>query len=206
MRSAAKKFASDWKGHGDEKQETQSFWISLLENVYGLDDPVKHIAFELPVKLDHVNFIDALIPNTHVLIEQKGSDVDIHKGYKQSDGAVLTPFQQARRYAAYLSHDQNPRWIVVCNFIEFEIHDMNRPNDAPELVMLSNLEKEYKRLQFLVDKENDHIKQEMEVSIQAGDLVDRAVMQAYGFPIKDFTEADCMAELMKMYQNLVTNK
>ena len=32
---------------------------------------------------------------------------------------------------------------------------------------------------------------------------DRAVMKAYGFPIKDFTEEDCVAELMKMYQKLV---
>ena len=27
-------------------------------------------------------------------------------------------------------------------------------------------------------------------------------MEAYGFPIKDFTESDCVAELMKMYQAL----
>ena len=33
---------------------------------------------------------------------------------------------------------------------------------------------------------------------------DRAVMQAYGFPIKGFTEEDCVAELMKMYQKLTT--
>lgn len=31
---------------------------------------------------------------------------------------------------------------------------------------------------------------------------DRAVMQAYGFSIKDMTESSCVAELMKMYQNL----
>jgi hypothetical protein len=32
---------------------------------------------------------------------------------------------------------------------------------------------------------------------------DRAVMQAYGFPVKnDFTESMCVAELMKMYQSL----
>lgn len=33
---------------------------------------------------------------------------------------------------------------------------------------------------------------------------DRAVMQAYGFPIKDFTESDCVAELLKMYKELTT--
>jgi hypothetical protein len=33
---------------------------------------------------------------------------------------------------------------------------------------------------------------------------DKAVMQAYGFPIKNFTETDCVAELMKLYQALTT--
>ena len=32
---------------------------------------------------------------------------------------------------------------------------------------------------------------------------DKAVMQAYGFSIKDMTEASCVAELMKMYQELI---
>lgn len=31
---------------------------------------------------------------------------------------------------------------------------------------------------------------------------DRAVMQAYGFSVKDMTESQCVAELMKMYQAL----
>ena len=58
-RSAAARFAADWKGRGDEKQETQAFWLALLQKVYGVDEPEKHIAFELPVKLDHTSFIDA---------------------------------------------------------------------------------------------------------------------------------------------------
>ena len=31
---------------------------------------------------------------------------------------------------------------------------------------------------------------------------DRAVMAAYGFPVKGFTESDCVAALMRMYQEL----
>ena len=31
---------------------------------------------------------------------------------------------------------------------------------------------------------------------------DRAVMQTYGFEIKGMTEANCVAELMRMYRNL----
>ena len=171
QRAAAKAFVEYWTGRGDEKQETQRFWIDLLRNVYGVAEPEKAIEFEYPVKLDHVSFIDGYIRETRILIEQKGADIDLRRGYKQSDGSMLTPYQQARRYAGYLPHDMNPRWIVVCNFREFHIHDMNRPNDEPEVMVLANLEKEYHRLNFLTDTGDENIKKEMEISLQAGEIV-----------------------------------
>ena len=171
QRAAAKAFIEYWTGRGDEKQETQRFWIDLLRNVYGIAEPEKAIEFEYPVKLEHVSFIDGYIRETRVLIEQKGADIDLRRGYKQSDGSMLTPYQQARRYAGYLPHDMNPRWIVVCNFREFHIHDMNRPNDEPEVVALADLEKEYHRLNFLVDTGDENTKKEMEISLQAGEIV-----------------------------------
>ena len=189
-RAAAKAFAADWKGRGDEKQETQSFWMALLQKVFGVAEPDKYIEFEVRVKLSHTSFIDGLIKSTRVLIEQKGQDIDLRKGYKQSDGSMLTPYQQARRYAGYLPHDQNPRWIIVCNFQEFHIHDMNRPNDAPEVVLLADLEKEYHRLNFLVDMGDENIKREMEISMQAGELVGKlydAFVKQYKDPTNDRT-------------------
>ena len=111
QRVAAAKFTEDWKSRGDEKQETQRFWIELLTKVFGVDGSTA-ISFEVPVKLDHTSFIDGYIESTRVLIEQKGRDIDLRKGYKQSDGSMLTPYQQARRYAGYLPYNQVPRWIV----------------------------------------------------------------------------------------------
>lgn len=185
QKAAAKQFVKDWTGHGDEKQETQRFWMALLQKVYGVAEPDKAIEFEVRVKLDHTSFIDGYIKDTHVLIEQKGMDIDLKKGYKQSDGSMLTPFQQARRYAGYLPHNMNPRWIVVCNFKEFHIHDMNRPNDTPEIIKLEELETEYHRLQFLVDTGNERIQKEMQISLQAGDLVGKlydALLKQYNSP------------------------
>ena len=170
-RAAAKQFMTDWNNRGDEKQDTQTFWMALLQKVFDVAEPDKYIAFEVPVKLSHTSYIDAYIDGTSVLIEQKGKDIDLKKGYKQSDGSMLTPFQQARRYAGYLPHNKNPRWIVVCNFQEFHIHDMNRPNDEAEIILLKDLEKEYHRLQFLVHTGDENIKKEMEVSLKAGELV-----------------------------------
>ena len=188
QKAAAKQFVKDWTGHGDEKQETQRFWMALLQKVYDVAEPDKAIEFEVRVKLDHTSFIDGYIKDTHVLIEQKGMDIDLKKGYKQSDGSMLTPFQQARRYAGYLPHNMNPRWIVVCNFKEFHIHDMNRPNDTPEVIKLEELETEYSRLQFLVDTGNERIQKEMQISLQAGDLVGKlydALLKQYNSPAID---------------------
>lgn len=171
QKTAAKQFVQDWTGRGDEKQETQSFWLALLQRIFGIKEPEKYIKFELPVKLDNTSFIDGFIEETKVLIEQKSQDINLDKGSKQSDGSILTPFGQARRYAGYLPHNQNPRWIVVCNFKEFRIHDMNRPNDEPEIIFLKDLEKDYHRLNFLVDTGDENIKKEMEISLQAGEIV-----------------------------------
>ena len=185
QRAAAKQFVKDWTGHGDEKQETQCFWISLLQNVFGMEQATNAIEFEVPVKLSHTSFIDGYIKDTRVLIEQKGANIDLRKGYKQSDGSMQTPFQQARRYAGYLPHNMNPRWIVVCNFKEFHIHDMNRPNDTPEVILLPDLEKECHRLQFLVDTGSERIQKEMQISLQAGELVGKlydALLKQYKDP------------------------
>ena len=185
QQKAAKQFAEDWLGRGDEKQDTQAFWLSLLQKVYGVEAPERYIYFELPVKLSHTSFIDGYIAATSVLIEQKGMDIPLNKGAKQSDGSVLTPFQQARRYAGFLPHSKNPRWIVVCNFQEFHVHDMERPNDPPEIVKLENLETEYYRLSFLTDTGSEHLKQEMRVSMEAGEIVGKiydALLKQYKHP------------------------
>lgn len=102
QRQAVRKFIADWAGHGDEKQDTSRFWTGLLRNVFGIEEPEKFIEFELPVKLAHTSFIDGYIPQTRVLIEQKSRGISFKKGLKQSDGQLLTPYQQARRYAGYL--------------------------------------------------------------------------------------------------------
>ena len=166
-----KSFAAYWKGKGYEKGESQAFWLSLLRDVYGVEHPEQFIIFEEQVHLDHTSFIDGTIPSTKVLIEQKGLGKDLKKPIKQSDGTLLTPFQQAKRYITELPLSQHPRWVVTCNFEKFFVYDMERPGGEPEEILLENLEKEYYRLQFLVDEGSEHLKREMEVSIAAGEMV-----------------------------------
>ncbi len=168
---ASAEFAARWKGRGYEKGDSQKFWLELLQSVLGVQDPYGFINFEDQVHLDHTSFIDGYIESTHVLIEQKSIDKDLRKPIVQSDGSLLNPFQQAKRYSQELPYSLRPRWVVTCNFRSFLVYDMEQPNGEPEEILLENLEKEYYRLQFLVDVKNEHLKKEMEVSIQAGDIV-----------------------------------
>ena len=171
QKAAAKKFAEEWKGRGYEKGESQAFWLTLLQKVYGVEEPEKYISFEDQVALDHTSFIDGYIENTHVLIEQKGLGKDLIKPIRQSDGSKLTPFEQAQRYSAVLPYSKRPRWVVVCNFATFHIYDMEKTGSTPEIVELKDLERDCYLLDFLVNKENDNLKREMEVSLTAGELV-----------------------------------
>lgn len=172
QKKAAKQFAEFWKDKGYEKGQSQTFWLQLLRQVYGIDKPETYIEFEDQVHIDKsTGFIDAYIPTTKILIEQKSIDKDLRKGIRQSDGSLLTPFQQAKKYIAELPVSKHPKWVITCNFKSFLIYNMENPNGEPEEILLSNLEKEYYRLQFIVDIENENLKKEMEISIQAGELV-----------------------------------
>ena len=168
---AAKLFAAKWFGKGYEKGQSQIFWTTLLRDVYGIDKPEEFINFEEQVKLDHTSFIDGYIPLTKVMIEQKSIGKSLDKPIQQSDGTFLTPFKQAKRYIIELPVSKHPLWVVTCNFQEFYIYDMDKPGDDPERIKLEDLEKEYYRMQFLVDPCNTHIKRETDVSIKAGDVV-----------------------------------
>ena len=171
QRKAVKEFVEFWKDKGYEKGESQTFWLSLLRDVFEIEHPERFISFEDKVFLDHTSFIDGYIPQTKVLIEQKSSNKDLTKAIKQSDGSYLTPFQQAKRYIMELPLSKHPRWVVTCNFQKFCVYDMERPDGEPQEILLKDLEKEYYRLSFLVQTENIHLKKEMEVSIKAGEIV-----------------------------------
>lgn len=202
QRLAAKSFVQNWTNKGYEKGESQPFWLQLLGEVLGVEHPAQFISFENQIMLDHTSFIDGTIESTHVLIEQKSLGKNLNQPIKQSDGSLLTPFQQAKRYAAELPYSKRPRWIVTCNFAEFYIYDMEKPFGEPEIVYLKDLEKDYYRLQFLVDSASEHIEKEMQVSIAAGEIVGRlydALLAQY----KDATSEDSLKSLNMLCVRLV---
>lgn len=177
QKRAAAQFAKDWAGRGDEKQDTQNYWNQLLRTVYGVETPEQYISYEKAVAK---GFIDGYIPDTLVLIEQKGMNIDLD-AKEPRQGKMVTPYEQARDYVSQLSLSEKPKYVITCNFQKIRIYDCDvqpsydRKNDtwyAPfEEIKLAELEDECRRLNFLVDTEDSHIKKEMEVSIQAGDIV-----------------------------------
>ncbi|MBQ9273199.1 MAG: class I SAM-dependent DNA methyltransferase [Succinivibrio sp.] len=170
---------------GSERRHSQTFWLELLSQIYGIEQPGQFIRFEEQVKLDHTSFIDGYIPKTRVMIEQKGLHRSLTEKIRQSDGTFLTPYEQAKRYADELPLSQKPRWIVTCNFEEFHVHDMEHPREDPAVIRLEDLPHEFYRLQFLVDVESRNLQKEQEVSVEAGRLVGalyEALMAQYKDP------------------------
>ena len=186
QKKAAKEFSAKWCGRGDEKQDTQAFWLSLLRDVFGVANPEDSIQFEKRIKLGHTSFIDAYIPSTKVLIEQKSIDVDLLKPAKQSDGSLLTPYQQADRYRKEQNYSEAARWIVTCNFKEFFIYDMDHRESEPEHIFLKDLDKDFARMQFLINQGNADISREEKISLKAGELVGKL----YDALFKEYIEPD----------------
>ena len=50
---AAKIFAEKWKGKEYEKGESQLFWVDLLKNVYGVDNPTDFMECDVMVACCH---------------------------------------------------------------------------------------------------------------------------------------------------------
>ena len=175
-KSAVRNFINRWQGQGSEDSDTQSFWTDLLHDVFDVDKPNDIIKRENHVKLDknHNGSIDIYMPQTRVLIEQKSLGIDLNKPILQSDGSLLTPFEQAKRYSDQgLGIDEKARWIVACNFQEFNVYDMRDAHPRPEIIELKNLESEYRKLEFLIDVKAKAPKEirELEISVRAGELV-----------------------------------
>lgn len=194
QQQAAKDFAARWaddsKGH--EKQDSQNFWHDLLHTVYGVDNPALVIRFERKVnftgedgKKQH-GFIDGYIGSSRVLIEQKGKGIDLNKKEEQSDGALLTPFEQGHRYACALPVSEMPRYIIACNFTRFQIYDLNIPDpltQEPITIELADLPKSLGSLSFLTDLHAVAKKAQVDISVQAGALIGRlydALLKQYG--------------------------
>ena len=169
---AAKDFAFYWYKRGDELSEMYEFWCDLLRDVFGVKRTTGFIKFNQPIEETTLR-MDAVIPETKVLIEQKSFNVDLSKKYPQSDGELLTPLEQAKRYADLLPDDKKPRWIITCNFSEIRIYQCKdkRFASAPMIIKLRDLRWQFSRLKFLIDTSADPTPPEEKISRDAAKII-----------------------------------
>ena len=194
-------FVNDWSGRGYEKGDTHTFWLQFLRDVLNVEQPEKYIKFEVPVKLKHTSFIDAFFPDTKVIVEQKSLEEDLYQEKSQSDGSILTPYEQAQRYGSSLPYSMRPRWIIVSNFKQFLIYDMETL-ETPQKILLQNLPQKFHAFDFLIDDSQNKIHTELELSVKAGAVVDKlydALKHNYLNPDND----DSLKDLSKLCVRLV---
>lgn len=190
QKKAAKMFAETQKKDYKEDGNTAPFWLSLLRNVYGIEQPEQYITFEETVKHEEKGnalYVDARIPSMRIIIEQKNADAPLDKKY-QRHGKMLTPYEQAFEYDQTQPVDSRAKYIITCNFHEFSIYDMNEPEAfrKPIKLALADLPDHYDQLNFLIngDFKPTDIK-EVRLSIQAGELVGKlydALLKQYKDP------------------------
>lgn len=185
-REIVKDFVSEWTnkgkdtGYGFIKEDAnrQPFIDDFLRRICGIEQPTKYIEYEKDVQVKDGNKattkrIDGYVPSTKVMWEMKGSNKSLIDKIEQSGGKKLTPFEQAWRYSEYLPQSEKPRWIIISNFTELDIHDMDHPLDEPKIIKLSELTTKYKTFDFMVDATAQQIIDEKQLSIDAGVLVSK---------------------------------
>lgn len=185
QREAARQFFYKWNGKGREDEDARSYWIDILQNILGIEHVTDRVDFEKKVIGPDGNTkrIDVYISETHVLIEQKSLGIALDK--PQAGHGGMTPYEQAKMYDNGLPFDEKARWIVTSNFAEIWIYDMNQRKPDPVKLSLSELQAKYHMLDFLVNQKAKKITEEMQLSLQAGELVGKiydAFLQQYKNP------------------------
>ena len=180
---AAEEFAKYWLSRGDEKSETQKYWIDLLQNVLGIGDALHRLRFEERIDTEagsSKGFADVCImkpacDDVLAMVEQKSANVDLDKP-EMRQGRMVTPVQQCRAYAEALPLNKQPRWVITCNFVTLRVYD--RYSDPlcmkPPVVALSlsELPANLDALSFLTGGVATPVLSHA-VSIKAGELMAR---------------------------------
>ena len=167
----ARDFVVRWQGHGDEKQETQRFWMDLLQNVLDRPHALEETEFEHPTALG--GYIDVLSPDARFLVEQKSASISLDKP-EPRQGTLVTPVEQALRYANYLPADEKPTTICTCNFQRFRFYDLNADPAAKspvEAFTLDQLPEHLSIFERVFAPEHSRIIVQQKLSERAGELV-----------------------------------
>ena len=180
IREQLHRIIHDYKdAEGYERGQSQNFWTQIF-NAYGVSGQVQLKAFEHRLKDDKSQkYVDAFIPKL-VMIEQKSRGLDLNKAYNQ-----------VSKYYERLSAADKPRYIVLSNFDELWLFDIENPLNIKEYKCpLADLPKNAEWLDFLApNAAMAEIVEENPINRQATEMVAK-LHQAF---ISDGVNADELA-------------
>jgi hypothetical protein len=153
----ARTFSKDWKHVEREDADAKSFWDEFFE-VFGIKRR-KVATFEKRVKkIDQKDgYIDLLWKGT-LLIEHKSRGKDLVKAFKQ-----------AKDYFPGLKADEEPRYILLCDFWHFELHDLDE--DLIHRFTLPELDKNLRLFYFIAGYRKQRIRVEEAINRVAVDAL-----------------------------------
>ncbi len=159
IRARAATFADEWKDAHYERGETQTFYNEFFE-LFGVTRR-RLASFEYGVKMpdNKRGFLD-LFWKGKLLIEQK------------SRGRDLKPARnQARAYFDSLKDSDLPRYILLSDFQNFELYDLDIDPDTPIKFTLDQLPEHVQAFGFIVGQEKRIFRDQDPANIDASELM-----------------------------------
>lgn len=159
IRARAGRFADEWASATYEKGETQSFYNDFFD-VFGVQRR-KVASFEEPVKKlgAKQGFIDLFWKGV-LLVEHKSAGRDLVRAKTQ-----------ALDYFPGLKDAELPRYILVSDFQNFELYDLEEGSE--ERFRLSELPQKVEHFTFILGVQKKTFRDQDPVNIEASELMGR---------------------------------
>lgn len=172
---AAKEFTKRWSGKNwSEDQYARTFWMDLLKSVFDIEyNDTNNVIFEY--RTNASGKIDLWLRNLSTMVEMKSSGVDLDKP-EPRQGVLKTPFRQVYDYAVSFPRNEQPDYLITCNFEKFRVYSRkeygdNELEDNPLEFSIEEFSNKPEYLGFLIDPKNSRLYHEREISEQAGQLI-----------------------------------
>ena len=157
VRTRAAAFADEWRDASYEKGETQSFYNDFFQ-VFGVRRRNVARYEEHVTKLnDSQGFIDLFWPGV-LIVEQKSAGRDLESAY-----------EQAGDYFDAIPENEKPRYILVSDFQNFELRDLDE--SETDSFELKDLPAHVESFGFIMGVQRKTFRDQDPVNIAAAELV-----------------------------------
>ena len=165
IKERAIKFSKEWENSANEEADAKPFLVEFF-NVFGISSR-RVSTFEHRVKKldDRDGFIDLLWKGT-ILIEMKSKGKSLDKA-----------FTQAKDYLHGLEQHELPKFILVCDFENFRLIDLDNPISSGEGAggevnfKLNEFVKNVQHFNFILGYPKQNYKQQDPANIKAAELM-----------------------------------